>query len=167
MYERLRQAGPVSFLSRVGVWVVVRPVEIRAVLWDYETFCSSAGIGLTNLRREASWRTPSLLAESDPPVHTHMRRITTQVLSGRNLARLRPEFERRAEHLVTNLASRGEFDGVADLAKAYTLQAFPDAVGVGPRGPGEAHEVREPGLQRLRPAQPPVRPGGCGGRGRD
>lgn len=55
-------------------------------------------------------------------------------MSPRVIESLRPEFERRADELAARVAARGEFDGVAELAQAYPLLVFPDAVGVGPDG---------------------------------
>ncbi len=36
--------------------------------------------------------------------------------------------------MVANVVARGAFDGVADLAEAYPLRVFPDAVGLSPDG---------------------------------
>jgi cytochrome P450 len=132
--ERLREAGPVVFLDRYQVWATGRFAEVHAAFRDPETFCSSAGVGLANFLKEEPWRPPSLLLEADPPQHTRVRRITARVMSPRAIERLRPEFERQAESLVAAVVARGEIDGVADLAEAYPLRVFPDAVGVGRDG---------------------------------
>jgi cytochrome P450 len=47
---------------------------------------------------------------------------------------LRTTFEREAELLVARLVARREFDGIADLAEAYPLKVFPDAVGISEDG---------------------------------
>jgi cytochrome P450 len=129
-HEQLREAGPVVFLERYRVWAVARYAEVHEVLRDYERFCSSAGVGLANFWHEESWRTPSLLLEADPPAHARPRRITARVMSPRTIERLRPGFERQAEDLVTAVLARGRFDGVTDVAQAYSLRVFPDAVGL-------------------------------------
>ncbi|MQA86596.1 MAG: cytochrome P450 [Streptosporangiales bacterium] len=133
-YERLRDAGPVVFLERYRVWAMARFAEVHAALRDHESFSSAAGVGLTNFWKEEPWRPPSLLLEADPPEHTRVRRITTRAMSPRAIEGLRPEFERQAEDLVTTVVARAEFDGVTELAQAYPLRVFPDAVGVGPHG---------------------------------
>lgn len=132
--ERLREAGPVIFLERYRVWAMARYAEVHEVLRDHETFCSAAGVGLANFWKEKPWRTPSLLVEADPPAHTRPRGITARVMSPRALERLRPEFERHAEDLATAAVARGRFDGVTDLAQAYLLRVFPEAVGLDPGG---------------------------------
>ena len=47
---------------------------------------------------------------------------------------LRATFEREAESLIARLVERREFDGIADLAEAYPLKVFPDAVGISEDG---------------------------------
>jgi cytochrome P450 len=129
-HEQLREAGPVVFLERYGVWAMARFAEVRAALRDHETFCSSAGVGLSDFRKETPWRPPSLLLEADPPQHTRTRRATANVMSPRAIARFRADFEHEAEVMVTGLVARGSFDGVTALAQADPLRVFPDAVGL-------------------------------------
>jgi 4-methoxybenzoate monooxygenase (O-demethylating) len=130
----LRDAGPLVFLTRYRVWAMARFAEVHRALRDHQRFCSSAGVGLSDFRKEKPWRPPSLLLEADPPEHTRARRVTARALSPRVLERLRPGFERAAEEMVADVVARGTFDGVADLAEAYPLRVFPDAVGIGPDG---------------------------------
>jgi cytochrome P450 len=133
-HEQLRDAGPVVYLDRYGIWSMARFAEVQAALRDHQTFCSKAGVGLSDFTREKPWRPPSLLLEADPPEHTAVRRVTARVLSPRVIERLRDEFAQRAAELVADLAARGTFDGVRDFAQAYPLRVFPDAVGLGPAG---------------------------------
>lgn len=132
-YETLRERGP-TLLDPHGVWAVARHADVSAVLRDHDAFCSSAGVGLANFHTEKPWRSPSLLLETDPPEHTKVRRVIARVLSPRTIDSLRPLFERYAEELVSEIVERGEVDGVTELAEAYPLRVFPDAVGIGPDG---------------------------------
>jgi cytochrome P450 len=99
-HERLREAGPVARLSTYAVWAAGRFDEVHAALSDWETFISSAGVGLTDFRKEKPWRVPSLLLEADPPAHTPRRQLMTRILSPRALRSLRQQFEREADDLV-------------------------------------------------------------------
>jgi cytochrome P450 len=58
--------------------------------------------------------------------------VLTRVLSAEAIQALRGGFRQVAEQLVTALLERGRIDGVADCARAFALQVFPDAVGLGP-----------------------------------
>jgi cytochrome P450 len=67
VHDELREAGPVVWLSRYGIWAVARYKEVRDVLHDWRAFCSSRGVGMSDFAKEKPWRTPSLLLESDLP----------------------------------------------------------------------------------------------------
>jgi 4-methoxybenzoate monooxygenase (O-demethylating) len=133
-HEELREAGPVVWLDRLQCWGMARYQEVHATLSDWQTFCSSAGAGLSNFRKETPWRPPSLLLETDPPLHARTRGVVTRTLSAAALRQRREAFAREAEDLVERLVARGSFDAVKDLAEAYPLKVFPDALGLSPEG---------------------------------
>jgi cytochrome P450 len=129
-HHLLREAGPVVRLARYGIFAAARHAEVQAALNDWQSFCSSAGVGLSDFRKERPWRAPSLILEADPPLHTHTRAVLTRILSPLALRRLRATFEQEAERLVEELVARGRFDAITDLAEAYPLKVFPDALGL-------------------------------------
>ncbi|OYN98609.1 cytochrome P450 [Propionibacteriaceae bacterium ES.041] len=132
---RLREAGPLVRLSRYDVLAVGRYAEAYAALVDWQRCISSAGVGLADFRTEKPWRPPSLLLEADPPRHDAPRAVLTKVLSARALRRLREQWQADAAAVVDRaLAGGGELDGVTDLAEAFPLRVFPDAVGLTPEG---------------------------------
>jgi hypothetical protein len=133
-HEALREAGPVVWLEQYGIWTMARHQEVRDALTDWQTYCSSAGVGLSDFRKEPPWRPPSIILEADPPLHTRTRAVLTRILSPAAIKILRDMFEREAELLVARLVEQREFDGVADLAEAYPLKVFPDAVGISEDG---------------------------------
>lgn len=126
----LREAGPVVWLERYGIWTMARHEEVRASLTDWQTFCSSAGVGLSDFRKEPPWRPPSLILEADPPLHTRTRGVLTRILSPAAIRKLRETFDAEAEQLIDRLVAQREFDGIKDLAEPYPLKVFPDAVGL-------------------------------------
>jgi 4-methoxybenzoate monooxygenase (O-demethylating) len=134
MHERLREAGPVVRLERYGVWAMARYAEVSAALRDWETYSSASGAGLADFRKEKPWRTPSLLLEADPPAHTRARQVVGPLLTPRALRVWREPWEREASALVERLVAAGSFDAVADLAEAYSLAVFADAVGLPEEG---------------------------------
>jgi 4-methoxybenzoate monooxygenase (O-demethylating) len=133
-HQTLREAGPVVWLERYGIWAMARHQEVRDALTDYQTYCSSAGVGLSDFRKETPWRPPSIILEADPPLHTRTRAVLTRILLPAAINKLRTTFEREAEALVARLVESREFDGIADLAEAYPLKVFPDAVGLSEDG---------------------------------
>jgi cytochrome P450 len=127
----LRDAGPVVHLDKYDVFAMGRYNEVHAALTDWQTFQSAAGVGLSNFRTEVPWRPPSLLLEADPPHHDAPRAVLTKILGPREIRRLADSWAADAEELVDDLLAKGEaFDAVTDLAEAFPLRVFPDAVGI-------------------------------------
>jgi cytochrome P450 len=133
-HEELREAGPVVWLDRYGIWAMARYEEVRACLMHWQAFCSSAGVGLSDFRKETPWRPPSIILEADPPLHTRTRAVLTRILSAAAMKKLWTTFEQDAIRLVDTLVQRGAFDAVKDLAEVYPLKVFPDAVGLAEEG---------------------------------
>lgn len=131
--QELRQAGPVSYLESAGCYAVAGYDAVHEVLVDFETYISSGGLGPRDIREDEGWRPPSIL-ESDPPIHTVMRRALTGVINPGTVRALRGPFTPPAEELAAELAQRETFDAVTDLAERYPLRVFPDAVGLPQEG---------------------------------
>ena len=134
MYARMRDAGPVCYLERYGVWAMARHSEVAHVVGDWETFSSAAGVGLADFRKEPPWRPPSLLLEADPPAHTVVRKPMLHLMTPKTAETLRPRFEAAADELVGALVERQTCDGVTDLAEVYPIHVFADAVGLPEEG---------------------------------
>jgi cytochrome P450 len=140
LHAVLRDLGPVVRLQQYDCWAVARYEDVNAVLLDWETFGSGAGVGLANFRNEKPWRVPSIILEADPPLHTRTHKILARVMTPQVLRDFRPVFEAEARRLVDSLLERGEVDGVADIARAFPEKVFPDAVGL----PSEGRENLAP-----------------------
>ena len=129
-HEAMREAGPVVWIPRYQLWAMARHDEVHAALNDWQTYCSSRGVGLSDFAKEKPWRPPSIILEADPPLHTRTRTVLARILSPGTMKKLRETFQREAENLVDLLVARGRFDAVKDLAEVYPLRVFPDALGI-------------------------------------
>lgn len=129
-HEVLRELGPVVWLEPYGIIAFSRYEQVRSALADHETFCSGRGGGLTDFATEEPWRPPSIILEADPPLHTRTRGVLGKILSRPALAYLREEFAAKAVELVDAVAQRGDIDGIEDIAEAFPLSVFPDAIGL-------------------------------------
>jgi 4-methoxybenzoate monooxygenase (O-demethylating) len=129
-HTSLREAGPVAWLSRYGVYAAGGYDEVRAGLSNPQDLVSSAGVGLTDLRRASTFRTPSLLIEADPPAHTARRVIMDSVLNARALRTLRDQVADAAIEVVDQALAAGTVDGITALAEALPLTVFPRLVGL-------------------------------------
>ncbi|SFJ96655.1 cytochrome P450 [Bradyrhizobium sp. Gha] len=133
-HELLRETAPVVYLDKWKFYGVARYAEVHAVLSDPATFCSSRGVGLSDFKKETPWRPPSLILEADPPEHTRTRAVLSKVLSPTVMKGLRDRFAAAAETRADLLLEKRSFDAIADLAEAYPLSIFPDALGLKPGG---------------------------------
>jgi 4-methoxybenzoate monooxygenase (O-demethylating) len=133
-HAALRDAGAVVWIERYGVWAIARYKDVAAALNDHSAFISGAGAGIQDLRKGKAWRPPSVVLESDPPLHDTTRGAISRVITGPAIRGLRDAFKREADRLVGVLIERGTFDGVADFAQPYPLKVVGDAVGVPEEG---------------------------------
>jgi 4-methoxybenzoate monooxygenase (O-demethylating) len=124
-HARLRDAGPVACLNHYGVYAVGRHVEVRAVLQDWETFSSAAGVGLADFRREKPWRLPSLVLETDPPLHGRSRRVLSRVLAAGAVNTLRGRFHACVGMLLARLEGECVLTALAQQAGSLEITAEP------------------------------------------
>ena len=130
VHAALRDAGPAVWLSRYGIYAVARHEHVHAMLRDWQTFCSSRGVGISDFAKETPWRLKSLVLEVDPPLHDRTRAVLARVLSAPAMRTLRDTFLAAAVELVEGLLVRGSFDAIPDVAEAFPLAVFPDAMGM-------------------------------------
>ena len=132
-HEALREAGPVVWLERYGIYASARHAEVQAALTDWQTFSSAAGVGLDDFRRSKPFRPPSLFWKPTlrciPKPHRAQPRALGQGDGG--LAR-RLQGRRRTARGWAGRVPKGR--RLADIAEAYPLSVFPRAVGLGPEG---------------------------------
>ena len=81
----------------------------------------------------------------------------------RCMRRLRERFIKAADALVDDLVARVSFDAIADVAEAYPLAVFPDAMGMPRENRALPAALRQHGVQLVRAAQR-VLPRGHAGR---
>lgn len=124
-YTRLRDTAAVVHVPKNDVYCLTRYDVIRDALGDWETF-SSSSVGFNPMVNEAL--TGTSLA-SDPPVHTQLRATLTENLSPRALRGLKVTIDAKADALVAELVSKGSFDAIDALARAFPLEVVADLIG--------------------------------------
>ena len=132
MHQTLRELGPVVWIEKYGVHALARHADVYGALNDPASFSSATGVGLMDLRSGESWRPASLLIEADPPDHTLARRAVTSVLTPRVVAALADQFRACAGQILDDVVARCEVDAVAEIAEAFPLSVFTDAIGLDP-----------------------------------
>jgi 4-methoxybenzoate monooxygenase (O-demethylating) len=138
-HETLREAGPVVWLAPIGCYGMARHAEVQAALRDWQTFVSSRGVGLADFQQEEPWRPPSLLLETDPPLHDRTRSLMNRIVSLGALRDVAARWQVVADDMIARLVARGRFDAVEDLGAAFPLAVFPDLIGL--RSAGREHLI--------------------------
>lgn len=132
MHAEVRAAGPVVFLERYGVYAMGRHRDVHPAIKDWETFSSTGGSGIADIRKPDAWRPASPIVEVDPPQHTKVRSAMQRILSPLVIRGWREDFEKEADRLMQQLVERIAFDGVTDFAEEYISTTFPAALGLYP-----------------------------------
>jgi cytochrome P450 len=125
-YARLREYGPVVWLTKQRVYALPRYAECKAVLRDDKTFISGDGVGLNPIVNRLS-RGTTLTSDGDE--HDQRRKLVAHRLLPRALHAMSDDLQRQADQIVAEAATRQHVDGIKDLARALPLAVVPDLVG--------------------------------------
>lgn len=129
-HAALRDAGPVVRLERYGCYAMARYAEVQPALKDFETYVSGRGVGLSDFAQEEPWRPPSLLLESDPPLHDRTRGLMNKIASLGSLKLAAPRWAEIAQDVVAAALAKGRVDAVESLGEAFPLAVFPELIGL-------------------------------------
>jgi 4-methoxybenzoate monooxygenase (O-demethylating) len=91
---------------------------------------AALGAGLANYFKQKPWRRPSLLLETDPPLHESARRVVARTMSAGAMKKLQEGFRRSADELIQKMAERGTFDAAKDIAEVFPFTVFVEALGI-------------------------------------
>jgi len=129
-FVRLREMAPAVFIQPHGYYAVGRHEDAGIVASDYVRFSTTAGVGLSDIRKPGAWRPRSPITEVDPPDHTRVRAALQKILSPLVVKTWRDKFAQRAEEVAERAVAKGRVDGVVDITEAFVLQVFPEVLGV-------------------------------------
>ena len=133
-HAAVRETAPVVALPAIGCLGIGRHEQVHAVLMDCQRFISGRGVGLRDYAVHPPLRGPGMILEIDPPLHGQRRAVLNRALAPSVVRALRPVFTAAAEALVERLLAAGACDGISDIAEAYPLTVFPDAIGMEQEG---------------------------------
>lgn len=137
-YARLRRERPVFYSPQYDLWVVTRYEDVLRVLKEDETFSSRVALHSTPHRPAPEilevlaegWPDMPIIVESDPPLHTRIRRPISRAFTPRRIAEMEPRIRALAEELLDRFASDGEADVVDRFAWPLPLRVIGELVGV-------------------------------------
>jgi 4-methoxybenzoate monooxygenase (O-demethylating) len=129
-HEQLRETGTVAYIEQYDSYAVGRHDEVKRVLEDWESFTSTAGAGLSDIRKPGAWRQPGPLVESDPPAHTHIRSVVSKIISPKIIKSWQEAYAAGAVDLVRRLCELRDVCGARDIAEAFVIENFPKSLGL-------------------------------------
>jgi cytochrome P450 len=121
-FYRAARQRPVAFSPSIGAYMVSRYADVTAVLDDPETFSSSASLPwfydnppeVVAELKAGNVPETTVLVNTDPPRHQHVRALTEAGLSGARVRALLPLMHQRANELIDGFTG-----GTADLVGEY------------------------------------------------
>ena len=132
-YDRWREQAPVHrTVTPDGspVWIVTRHADVRAAFADPRLSLDKTH----STNGYAGFALPPALDANllnlDPPDHTRLRRLVTQVFTGRRVEQLRPAVQDHVEQLLASVNPRQVTDLVTTLATPLPLAVIGNLLGI-------------------------------------
>ncbi len=131
-YKPLYAGAPRHLDLGFPLVLVARYADVKQILLDPAHFSSvqpkdSAFANQT----DAFGDTPTVL-QSDPPVHTRLRRLVSRDFTPRRIRELEPRIRQIAATLLDKAVHKGSFDLMADLANPLPVMVIAEMLGVAP-----------------------------------
>ena len=131
-FARIRDAGPVVWLPRHGMYAMGRFNDVRAALRNGEVFRSGAGVAANGL---ANFLGRDTTLASDGRTHTARRNVLKRSLGAKALTAIQDRIDEEAHFLIERLIEGGWFETARDFSSHLPLAVVAQLVGV--RGDGK------------------------------
>lgn len=126
LYAEMHEVCPVHVLPENGMFMVTRHEDVRAMLTDTASFSSSptharlpsgeSSRARAELFEAEGWTREHTLQRTDPPVHTHYRKLLGRVFTNRTVADMIPRIDEISHMLIDGFIDRGEVEFVSEFA---------------------------------------------------
>jgi len=129
-YKALHSGPPRMINLMAPIALIGKYDEAVRVLTDHDTF--------TGVKPDIPWinqqfeifRGAPILQNSDPPVHTRLRRIVGKAFTPRMIASMEPHIQQVTEELLEAARSRGELEVMGDIANVLPVIVIAEILGV-------------------------------------
>jgi cytochrome P450 len=132
--ERARRDAPVFYYPPLGVWVITRYEDVRAVARDYETFSSRAFRTIPPPPEFRALVPPNLLEPAfvniDPPRHTVVRKNANKAFTPKRVAEMEPVIQEIADELIDSFAANGHCDLMQQYCYPLSLRVIVRMLGL-------------------------------------
>lgn len=134
VWRRLRTSDPVYWHPESsygpGFWVLTRYDDISAVLRDPARFTSEQGNVLATMLHGGDTGAGRMLAVTDGPYHTELRKLLLRAFAPRALADVVRRVRRATRRLLLAATDRGQCDFAQDVASLVPLETICDLLDV-------------------------------------
>jgi cytochrome P450 len=137
-YSLLRDEAPLFYSERYGFYALSRYGDVVAAHADPQRLVSSYGVTLELLMQKQPMSS-NMMIVMDPPEHTRQRRLVSQAFSRNAIGSLEPMIADTIARFLDTLASRSDFDIVAEFAALFPVEVISSLLGV---PEGERQQVR-------------------------
>jgi len=132
-YYKALLVGPPRILNTGFKFALAaRYADVRAILMDHAAFSSVQPTGMGFDEQQKLFGDAPTMLGSDPPTQTRLRRLVSRDSTPRRIRELGPRISEIANALLDKVASRGEFDVMADLANPLPVMVISELLGVPP-----------------------------------
>jgi cytochrome P450 len=131
-YEALYRRPPYLLNMFVPMVLVGRYRDASTILRDHERFSSVPPMTPFMQRRLEVFGTAPRVVFSDPPVHTRLRRLVSRAFTPRRIRDLEPQIHEFTRLLLDQVAEKGKFDVMTDLANPLPVMMIAHILGVPP-----------------------------------
>jgi len=132
VFRRLRDEAPVCFLPEPdgpGYWAVTGYDGVFEVSRHPQLFGSNPNTMIKD-PEDGGAGAGEVMLNQDPPRHTQLRKLVNRGFTPRQIALLEPRIRDIVTRLLDDVAAKGSFDLVADVAVEVPLQVIAELVGV-------------------------------------
>jgi cytochrome P450 len=129
IYRQLLAAGTMRLEHPRPLAIVSRYAEVERVVRDHESFSSerTGQIAFQGLNLAPGAKN---LLNSDPPLHSRLRRLLAGDFSPRRIQALTPFIDETIGRLLDQIEAKGQFDAVADLANQLPVRVIASLLGI-------------------------------------
>ena len=125
LFARMREEDPCHWSPRLKSWVLTRYEDVRSVCFDRDARLSSDRLRpyFASLAPEEAGRVAQIarylshwMVFKDPPEHTRLRRLLSQVFNPRSFQGMKPRIAAITQELLRSLDERERIDVIGDFA---------------------------------------------------
>ncbi len=144
VYRRLRNEDPVHWNPILQGWMVTRYDDVLTVL-NGSRFSADRQLATNPLLQAAAERQERLgpvrpsttMLSSDPPEHSHLRRLVSKAFTPRMVDEMRPFIQVTVDELLASVVEAGRFDIVQSIAHELPVAVIAEMLGL----PGETRHT--------------------------